>query len=182
MWIQLHAKQFKDFNNNLILHECVIGGKVEAFLGYYHQALLKGCEMKYIDVNSLYTYVVLRFGLPAGIPEWIRGLDIKKYVHIKAFQFYYKNRWFHGAMHVKVWVNPKCLLTTPIYPFLPLRHKEKVLCVLCRTCMERQSNRPCTHSSVQERSWMAHYTTVDLEYALYMGYEILEIYEVLAHF
>ena len=177
----MHAKQFKDFNK-LVLRECVRGGKVEAFLGYYHPALFKGCEMKYIDVNSLYPYVVLQFGLPAGMLKWIRGPDIKRHVQTKAFQFYYKNCRFHGALHVKVWVNPKRVLTTPLYPFLPLRYKEKVLCVLCRTCMELQNNRPCTHTSVQERSWTAHYTTVDLEYALYMGYEILEIYEILAHF
>ena len=97
MWIQMHAKQFKDFNDKLVLRECVRGGKVEAFLGYYHPTLYKGCEMKYIDVNSLYPYVVLQFGLPAGRPIWIGGQDIKTYVQTKAFKFYYQNRLFYGG-------------------------------------------------------------------------------------
>ena len=40
----------------------------------------------------------------------------------------------------------------------------------------------CIHADVEARAWTGHYTTVDLEYALFMGYRIVQIYEALAHF
>jgi len=48
--------------------------------------------------------------------------------------------------------------------------------------MLKSSEMPCLHSSVKDRAWKDHYTTVDLEYALSLGYKIVTIYEALAHF
>ena len=47
---------------------------------------------------------------------------------------------------------------------------------------EKNSNVPCAHTSIKDRAWQDHYTTVDLEYALSLGYKIVTIYEALAHF
>ena len=47
--------------------------------------------------------------------------------------------------------------------------------------METASHDPCTHVTIEERAWKDHYTIVDLEYALELGYKILKIYEGLAH-
>ena len=44
--------------------------------------------------------------------------------------------------------------------------------------MLKENNYPCDHDTPEERSWVAAYTIAELEYALYLGYKILEIYEV----
>ena len=83
---------------------------------------------------------------------------------------------------MKIWVDLNASIEASFYPFLPIKHDNKSLCVLCRACMKRKSNVPCDHTSMEDRAWKDHYTTVDLEYALSLGYKIITIYEALAHF
>ena len=180
-FIQIHAQNFAAVNNKLILRETVRGGKVEAMLTWFKtESWGQKCELTSHDLNSLYPEVLVTKGLPCDKPMWIQGKDAD--LEMLENKFYYKRKRFYGALLVKIWVDPSKPLSTPLYPFLPLRHAGKAYCVLCRSCLMRKKQTACTHVSVEERAWTSNYTTVDLEYALCMGYRIVQIYEALAHF
>ena len=66
--------------------------------------------------------------------------------------------------------------------FVPcLAHKlnNKLLFCLCRSCAKNGSIqcKPCSHS-VEQRAWIDVYTSIDIERALLVGYQILEYHEV----
>ena len=179
---------FYEMDGGLVLRDCVRGGKVEAFLSYFstHQSLFRKCKADYFDLNSLYPAAIIKNSMPPRPPLLIRGADVDN-IHILGNRFYYGNntksrKRIYGALYVKIWIDPLDGIEASFYPFLPIKHDNKSFCVTCKTCMLEKSDTPCEHSSVTERAWKDHYTTVDLEYALSLGYKIIAIYEALAHF
>ena len=138
--------------------ECLYGGRTEAFVLY------KNCtnneEIKYIDVNSLYPYVQKTKIFPKGHP------DIILYPSINDL-----NNWF-GLIKCKILAPSKLWL-----PVLPIRSNNKLMFGLCKKCIDFSVKTNCNHS-VEERSWIGSYTTVEINEAIKKGYTILEIYEV----
>ncbi len=114
----------------------------------------------YYDFTSLYPYVLSNRQFPLGHPEVITGdfADIYQY-----FGFY----------SCKV-LPPKRLHL----PVLPLSIDGKLLFPLCRTCAEDQFQGSCPHSD-EDRSFKGTFTTCELMKALDLGYELVEVYEVL---
>ena len=101
-FIQIHAQNFADVNDKLILRETVRGGKVEAMLTWFNVNLWKKkCELTSHDVNSLYPQVLVTEGLPCGKPLWIKGNNIDLHLQMQNNKFYYKHMRFYGALHVK---------------------------------------------------------------------------------
>ena len=177
------AAEFANDNEHLTLRECVRGGKVEVFHSYFNTRLMTASKVFYYDINSLYPSVLLKHGMPCGVPVTIPGEDCRKNLTINnKGHFYYGERRVYGAAHVQIWVNPSKNIEASLYPFIPIRHLNKSMCVLCRKCMELGRNGLCTHTTVKDRGWKGTYTTADLEYAVQLGYKILRVYEVVAHY
>jgi len=178
-------KDFYERDGGLVLRDCVRGGKVEAFTSFFsiNRSLFKNCVADYFDLNSLYPSTLIKNSMPSGPPLHIRG-DYVTNIRIIDNKFYYgrSRKRIYGALYVKIWIDPTHPIKASFYPFLPIKHENKSFCVTCRTCMLKSSEMPCLHSSVKDRAWKDHYTTVDLEYALSLGYKIVTIYEALAHF
>ena len=117
-------------------------------------------ELKYLDVTSLYPYV-MRKKYPLHHPRVIN----------EDFDFSLTN--YLGFV--------KCSITPPrgLYlPVLPLTIGKRLVFTLCRTCAESQNQASCTHT-VSERQLTNTWTTIELQDALKHGYVINEIYQVL---
>lgn len=116
-------------------------------------------KIKYVDFTSLYPFVNKTCRYPVGHPEIItrnfRELDS-----------------YFGLAKVKV-LPPRRLF----HPVLGYREGGKLTFPLCRTCVERRQQEPCTCSDAQ-RALTGTYCTPELQKAVEKGYRILNIYEV----
>lgn len=56
---------------------------------------------------------------------------------------------------------------------LPLRHDGSLYFGNCRSCIEKRQEH-CDHEDESQRSWIATYTTVELNLALEKNYRVLE--------
>jgi hypothetical protein len=61
---------------------------------------------------------------------------------------------------------------------LPYRTSDRRLVfTCCGACAERRQQRPCRHTP-RQRAWTAAYTHVELNRALALGYQVLDLFEV----
>ena len=79
---------------------------------------------------------------------------------------------------MKVKILPPCKL---LFPVLPVKINGKLMLPLCRTCAENEDKGHCTCSSLS-CALIHTWCTMELTLAINMGYDILEIYEVLHWF
>ncbi|XP_062601051.1 uncharacterized protein LOC134262702 [Saccostrea cucullata] len=146
-----------DIPDPLKPREALYGGRTNATRLYCEEG-----DMRYVDVCSLYPYVLKHRPFPVGHPEIITDefQDVRSYF---------------GLIHCRV-LPPRDLY----HPVLPYRTGGKLLFPLCRTCAERQdstSRDRCPHTD-QERSLTGTWVTTELHKALDMGYTLDRIYEV----
>jgi hypothetical protein len=67
--------------------------------------------------------------------------------------------------------------TLCMYPYLLRRNGSgKVMAALCKTCSDKLQM-SCNHNE-EQRSWDGTYNSVDIIYALSLGYKILKFYEM----
>ncbi|XP_061170747.1 uncharacterized protein LOC133180197 [Saccostrea echinata] len=135
--------------------EALYGGRTNATRLYCEEG-----EMRYIDVCSLYPYVLKHRPFPVGHPQIITDQfqDVRSYF---------------GLIHCRV-LPPRGLY----HPVLPYRTGGKLLFSLCRTCAKQQDPKHrCRHNS-RERSLTGTWVTTELHKALDMGYTLEKIYEV----
>ncbi|XP_061170591.1 uncharacterized protein LOC133179932 [Saccostrea echinata] len=135
--------------------EALYGGRTNATKLFCEEG-----DMRYIDVCSLYPYVLKHRAFPVGHPQIITDQfqDVRSYF---------------GLIHCRV-LPPRGLY----HPVLPYRTGGKLLFPLCRTCAEQQdSKHRCQHTD-QERSLTGTWVTTELHKALDMGYTLEQIYEV----
>lgn len=150
-------------------HKVEVYGHVdvkESFFGgrtnnrkFYHECSSDG-EIKYMDVNSLYPYVLKNKSYPIGHPRVIND------------NFDETLRSYFGFVKCRV-LPPQNLYT----PILPARISRKLVFTLCRTCAEIRLDR-CFHNE-NDRSLIGTWTTAELSSAISHGYKILDIIEVL---
>ncbi|XP_074604063.1 uncharacterized protein LOC141857463 [Brevipalpus obovatus] len=117
-------------------------------------------EIKYMDVNSLYPYVLKSKKYPVGHPTVIN----------ENFDFTLQS--YFGFV--------KCRMLPPsnlFIPVLPSKIGKKLIFTLCKTCAELQA-KSCTHNE-KDRSLMGTWTTVELLAAIQHGYKVMDIIEVL---
>jgi hypothetical protein len=125
-----------------------------------------------IDFNGMYSHIALESKFAVGRYEVLIGNDLNQIV-LKNNQFFYKqsNISMVGVMMVSI-LPPKSLF----FPFLPYRlDDETTVFTLCLKCAE-QKCKICNHSD-SERSLTSVYFISELEFALQLGYKILQIYE-----
>ncbi|XP_062574745.1 uncharacterized protein LOC134236588 [Saccostrea cucullata] len=146
-----------DIPDPLKPREALYGGRTNATKLYCEEG-----DMRYVDVCSLYPYVLKHRPFPLGHPEIITDdfQDVRSYF---------------GLIHCRV-LPPRGLF----HPVLPYRTGGKLLFPLCRTCAQQQdstSQYPCQHTD-RERSLTGTWVTSELHKALDMGYTLEQIYEV----
>jgi len=108
-----------------------------------------GETLRYLDFTSLYPWVQKYCAFPIGFDEQFKNVSVKEYL------FRYKNNAekYFGVIFCKV-KPPKDLA----FPVLPSKHEGKLKFTL--------------HE--QEGTW----STIEIDKAIDMGYELLEIYEI----
>ena len=103
------------------------------------------------------------------------GTDLKD-LEIVNHSFHYLKKKIEGAVLITI-VPPQNLL----HPFLLYKTRGgKTILTLCKLCCEKFSSN-CCHSD-QERALTGSYMISEIEYALKLNYQILEIYECHAYF
>ena len=141
--------------------DALFGGRCETFA--LHAKSTTEFVIKYVDVQSLYPYVCKNKHYPLGHPRCLIGPDLKKFgTDINKFE---------GLVKCKV-LPPRGLHI----PLLPSHINDKLMFVLCRTCAENGKGGRCRHSA-NGRALTGTWVSIELQYAVRKGYEILQFYE-----
>ena len=124
----------------------------------------KGEMIRYIDVISLYPFVLRDNVFPKGHPKIYHCTNEDLGTNIdKCFDI------------VRLKILPPRQLVIPV---LPYRSKTgKLMFSLCKTCMEESNQNKCLHNN-DKREWVGTYTTVELQEALKHEYTIVMIYDI----
>ncbi|XP_074596508.1 uncharacterized protein LOC141851659 [Brevipalpus obovatus] len=146
------------YHGHADVKESFFGGRTNN-IKFYHKCASNE-EIKYMDVNSLYPYVLKTKNYPVGHPTVVNQ------------SFDYTLNSYFGFVKCRI-LPPKDLYI----PIIPMRVNKKLLFPLCMTCAENGDEK-CTHND-KERSLVGTWTTAELRVALNHGYKIIEIYEVL---
>ena len=133
------------------------GGRTNCRQMYYK--CKEGERIQYIDICSLYPYVCKNGTFPVGHPKVIT-------------ENFGPTGQYRGIVKARV-LCPANLL----FPVLPYRSGGKLLFPCCRTCAETRSGTNCQHS-VAERALTGVWATCELDKAVELGYEVLELIEV----
>jgi hypothetical protein len=146
-----------DFQDPLNPRDALYGGRTNATRLYCEEG-----DMRYVDVCSLYPYVLKYKPFPIGHPQIITSdfEDVSQYF---------------GLIRCRV-IPPHGLY----HPVLPYKTGGNLLFPLCRTCAEERDLGPddrCTHTDA-ERSLTGTWVTSELHKALEMGYQLDQMYEV----
>ena len=129
----------------------------------------------YADVNSLYSFVAQNSLFPIGIPEFVVNRLRLNTLKIENGEMFFENIPITGIARISI------LPPFSMFPFLVQRFENKVYSVCCNTCLEQKNQKMCTHSKKQ-RAIVGIYTIPEIVFAVEKcGYEILEIYEILAY-
>ena len=146
-----------DIQDPLNPRDALYGGRTNATRLYCEEG-----DMRYVDVCSLYPFVLKYKEFPTGHPQIITNdfTDVKEYF---------------GLIRCRVFP-PRGLY----HPVLPYKTGGKLMFPLCRTCAEQRTLGPddrCRHSDA-ERSLTGTWVTTELHKALDLGYRLDRIYEV----
>ena len=125
----------------------------------------------YLDVNSLYPYIMSKTKFPIGHPTIRRG-------HASCIDL------MNGLKRCDedfIGVCMVCVLAPRELMILYLPHKcdGKLMFLLCKKCSLRNNVQrlPCKHND-HERSWIDMYTLIDMQGALRLGYKVVEYIEM----
>lgn len=146
-----------NFQDPLNPREALYGGRTNATRLFCTEG-----DMRYVDVCSLYPFVLKYKPFPMGHPEIITE------------NFEEISNYF-GLIQCQV-LPPRGLY----HPVLPYRNGGKLLFPLCRTCAQELCQDPhyhCQHSEA-ERCITGTWVTAELQKAIECGYELKKIYEV----
>lgn len=145
--------------DKLEIRDAYFGGRTNA-TKLYHDCQ-EGEKIRYIDVCSLYPYVLKYFPMPIGVPKILIGDDlINRSVED-----------IEGIIKCKV-LPPKQLY----HPVLPTKMHGRLMFILCYTCAKKKNKASCSHSD-EQRSFVGTYVSHELQLAINKGYKVIEIYE-----
>lgn len=154
-WVK--SKTYKNvkpfgFIEPLIPRDGFYGGRTNAT-----KLKVSGKKLNYIDLVSLYPSVMYLNQFPINHP-------IKIYNPVD-----YDPQWF-GL--IKATILPPSNLYHPVIPY----RSEKLMFVLCRTCMTNETH-TCNHTD-DERCFTGTWATPEVNKSLEKGYKIMKIHEV----
>jgi hypothetical protein len=152
-----HYSMLKRYGN-VCLRESFFGGRTNNLKFSYE------CQdnevLKYYDFTSLYPYVLVSNAYPVGHPKVISE------------DFGDLNQYF-GFIKCKI-LPPKQLYI----PVLPLKLDKKLIFPLCSECVINKNIDTCSHSD-EERVLCGTWTSMEVQKAISLGYEIKKILEIL---
>ncbi|XP_018370538.1 PREDICTED: uncharacterized protein LOC108766020 [Trachymyrmex cornetzi] len=126
-------------------------------------------KIRYIDVCSLYPYVLKTGAFPIGHPKIYIGEECSELIGVfPDFNF----NSLEGLIRCKV-LPPRDLF----HPVLPYRVRGKLLFALCRSCCKMFSQAECTHS-LAERKFEGTWVSCELRKAVEKGYRVSEVREI----
>jgi hypothetical protein len=146
-----------DLVERLDPRDSLMGGRTNGCTLY--KRATQDTKINYVDFTSLYPFVNKTCRYPVGHPEIVTRdfADLSTYF---------------GLAKVKV-SPPRGLF----HPVLGYRTGGKLTFPLCRTCVERQQQEPCTCDD-RQRAWTGTYCTPELQIAIEKGYKVVKIYEI----
>uniref|UniRef100_A0A914N8J3 DNA-directed DNA polymerase n=1 Tax=Meloidogyne incognita TaxID=6306 RepID=A0A914N8J3_MELIC len=154
--------------------DCLRGGRTEPFK--LHHLCAEDEEILYIDIVSLYPYVMKARTFPIGHPDVLTRDTLLLPPNNPLPWTTPEHNIYKGLLLVRV--QPPNFMNGNLPPVLPYRtHDGRLTFPLCAKCADNRQQRPCTHGE-RERSWLTGYTHVELNYALERGYKVVDIYEV----
>ena len=122
------------------------------------------------DVNGLYSFCAINFRYMIGKYKILIGNSLQDLAIVNNI-FLYQDYHVTGAVLIKI-LPPKLLFA----PFLMYRRKNGgVVNTLCKICAETFATK-CNHSD-DDRSFIGTYMISEIEFALGLGYKIVQIYE-----
>ncbi|CAB4013527.1 DNA polymerase [Paramuricea clavata] len=156
---QLRLDSFLEYLH-LEPRDALFGGRTSPTVLYYD--ISSTClPAMYFDVCSLYPHVQKKFEYPTQHPTILRGEECKDIDLYSVF----------GLIKCKI-LPPMNLL----FPVLPFR-SEKLTFPLCRTCVLKQQRDTCNNND-EQRALYGTWTSVEIQKALELGYQILVVYEI----
>lgn len=151
--------------------DAVRGGFINSYALKWNKALHPNERFFCLDINGLYSYCAINFSYVIGKYEIIIG-ETLKHIQILSNKLYYKNQKMYGVIFLTI-LPPNNLK----FPFLPTKLSNgKTVLTLCLKCSELQMKKSCKHSE-SERSFTSTYTINEIEFALNLGYKIVNIFE-----
>ena len=106
----------------------------------FDKLLFPNYELKFVDLNSHYTFIASEYKFMVGKYIILMGENLSK-LKIVNNKFFYDNKSVLGSLLVSI-IPPQNLM----FPFLPYRTKSgQTINTLCRTCAE-QLSKICNHS------------------------------------
>ncbi|KYN23135.1 hypothetical protein ALC57_04438 [Trachymyrmex cornetzi] len=126
-------------------------------------------KIRYIDVCSLYPYVLKTGAFPISHPKIYIGEECSKLIGV-APDFDFNS--LEELIHCKI-LPPRDLF----HPVLPYRIRDKLLFALCRSCCETFSQAECTHS-LAEREFEGTWVSCELRKAVEKGYRVSKVSEI----
>nr|CAD2133569.1 unnamed protein product [Meloidogyne enterolobii] len=153
--------------------DCLRGGRTEPFK--LHHICKPDEEIIYIDIVSLYPYVMKAREFPIGYPDVLTRETLTQPPNAILPWTHPRHNRYKGLLLVRV-LPPTSMNGLP--PLLGYRtHDGRLTFPLCSSCADNKQQQQCRHS-MKQRSWISGYTHVELNKALELGYQILDIYEV----
>jgi len=151
--------------------DALFGGRTDA-MRQWAESNGKNSKIGYLDVNSLYPYVLKNSRFPIGKPRIILGEDLDTEEFVNNIEQY------EGVV--------KCLILPPqqlLLPILPYKCDKGTTFCLCHTCAEmpltEEDDSYCYHVKQEERALLGTWDVREVEMALQKGYQLLELGEIL---
>ncbi|XP_018370161.1 PREDICTED: uncharacterized protein LOC108765813, partial [Trachymyrmex cornetzi] len=127
-------------------------------------------KIRYVDVCSLYPYVLKTGAFPYGHPDIYVGEDCNELIG-EAPNFNFDS--VEGLVRCKV-LPPRNLF----HPVLPYRVRGKLLFALCRSCCETFSQETCTHDRPDKCEFEGTWVSCELRKAIEKGYLVTSVSEI----
>lgn len=160
------------------IRDCYFGGRTNALTLY--KRMEKDEKGYYVDFCSLYPSVLKYNKFPVGHPEHIikdfKGISFEPCEGNCDYENctgQHKKLPYFGVIKATL-LPPRKLL----HPVLPVRINDKLKFPLCMKCAVEEKNITCK-CNLSDRYITYTYCTNEVEVALNMGYELIEIFEVL---
>nr|CAD2183600.1 unnamed protein product [Meloidogyne enterolobii] len=152
-------------------NDCLRGGRTEPFK--LHHECAPDEEILYIDIVSLYPYVMKARSFPIGHPSVLTREVLLSSTSLPWTST--EQNIYQGLLLVRV-LPPTTLNGLP--PLLAYRtYDGRLTFPFCSTCANNKQQRHCRHGD-RQRSWVSGYTHVELNRAIELGYKVIDIHEV----
>lgn len=154
----------------------VRGGFLECFALKYIQSENPSETFYCLDINGLYSFVAIKNPFMTGPYEVLIGSSVKNIVFDQDCYVFIED----GITKTKMYGTMLVTILPPtnlFVPFLQLRLEDGT-CVntLCYSCAKASNQNSCSHSD-KERALTAVYFISEINFAIQLGYQVIEIYE-----